>query len=678
MARLYTFAGTEPIIAATVSHPSGDDPALKPTLSRLAVTQDGEARSAESGSDSTPAEESQERSIVGQPIGQYRVIRRIGRGGMGVVYEAVHESIGQRVAIKTLNQELSANPAFVKRFFNEARATVIAQHPGLVKIFDYGQLPHGLLYIQMEFLEGETMGSRLAKVGRLPVETAVRWTRQIASAMAVAHARDIIHRDLKPDNTFVVPDREVEGGERIKILDFGLAKILRTDGVQNQPFSSKYTSMGGIVGTPAYMAPEQFRGEASIAGKADVYSLGVMLFEMLTGELPFAADSVGELMLQHLQQEPPDIAKKRAEVPAQLGKLLVSMLAKEAARRPSMIELEQALATDDYRFSIQSADSTKPVGGSISTEKRSSKGSLRQPILIGSATSVVVMLAGGFLIFSGITQRKKTEPAHKEMIALTGGRFTWGSSPDESKAALLWCQRQVSDGCREEFFARETPPKPITIAPFLLDRTEVTNQQFSAWLRSQPNLRITSERKTVYLGELLFVDLFPNFGSGGIEYEEGQFTVKQGLEQRPATQLTWYAADAYCRAHGKRLPTEAEWEYAARSGQRFRFPWGDNEPLCSGVVFARHSGWACGELGSGTEDVGTAKQDRSAQGVLDLAGNVSEWTADSFHDGKLSDPSLRVVRGGDWHTPAAMCRAAGRSRVPAGEVAANIGFRCAK
>ncbi len=137
--------------------------------------------------------------MLSQRIGQYRVVRRIGRGGMGVVYEAVHETIGQRIAVKTLNQELSANPAFVKRFLTEARATVIAQHPGLVKVFDYGQIPDGPLYLQMEYLEGETLAKRLLKTGKLPIETTIRWIRQIASAMALAHARDIVHRDLKPD-----------------------------------------------------------------------------------------------------------------------------------------------------------------------------------------------------------------------------------------------------------------------------------------------------------------------------------------------------------------------------------------------------------------------------------------------------------------------------------------------
>ncbi len=645
------------------------DPALLPTQTRMTDTQTANTEPAPSDSSlKQPVDE-----MLSQRIGQYRVVRRIGRGGMGVVYEAVHETIGQRIAVKTLNQELSANPAFVKRFLTEARATVIAQHPGLVKVFDYGQIPDGPLYLQMEYLEGETLAKRLLKTGKLPIETTIRWIRQIASAMALAHARDIVHRDLKPDNIFLVPDHEVDGGERIKILDFGLAKILSPEGATNPHTPAKYTSMGGVVGTPAYMAPEQFRGESSLSGQADVYSLGVILFELLTGELPFAANTMGDLMLQHLTHEPPPVRRLRSEVPASLAALCRRMLDKDAQARPSMAELERVLG-DVTHNEIPTSETAVPQSQAPPVAGAAGEDRTDQRTRVLLAISVISVAVG-----IGALWRAAIRWQHgSEMVTLSGGLLTKGSTQQESRAALLWCQRLVSDGCREEFFSREVPSHQVQVAPFSIDRREVTNKQFAAWLNQQVDLRVDSEPRGVYLRETLLTDLFPNFGSGGIDYQKGKFVVRPGLERRPATQLTWFAADAYCHAHGKRLPSEVEWEFAARSGQHFQFPWGDDEPRCEGVVFARHNGWACGHLSSGPEDVGTSKQDRSAQGVLDLAGNVSEWVADRFVDATLAGQDFRVVRGGDWHTPAAMCRSPGRSRVLAGEVAANIGFRCAK
>ena len=161
--------------------------------------------------------------MKGERIGSYRVERLIGQGGMGAVYEAVHEQLGRRAAIKLLRRELSQDPQIAMRFFREARAANRVEHSGIVAIYEFGHLPDGTAYIIMEFLRGEALSARLrSRGGRLPYGDAVRIARQIASALAVAHAQDVIHRDLKPDNVMLVPDSEMPGGERVKILDFGM------------------------------------------------------------------------------------------------------------------------------------------------------------------------------------------------------------------------------------------------------------------------------------------------------------------------------------------------------------------------------------------------------------------------------------------------------------------------
>jgi serine/threonine-protein kinase len=216
--------------------------------------------------------------MTGQHIGPYRVLREIGQGGMGAVFEAVHTQIERKVAIKVLRAEFAQNQQLVARFFNEARAVNIVNHPSVVQISEFGQLPNGLAYIVMEYLAGEPLGARMKRQGgRLSVPEALRLTRQIAAALAAAHAKGIVHRDLKPDNVMIVPDPEAPGGERAKVLDFGIAKVLasaqgHTGDAMEQ---SSQTRTGMMVGTPLYMAPEQCRGSGTIDDRADVYSLGV-------------------------------------------------------------------------------------------------------------------------------------------------------------------------------------------------------------------------------------------------------------------------------------------------------------------------------------------------------------------------------------------------------------------
>lgn len=281
---------------------------------------------------------------VGKRIGNYRVLRKLGQGGMGAVYEAVQEEIGRRAAVKVLLPEFAKDTVSIQRFFNEARAVNIIHHPGLVGVFESGRLDDGAAYIIMEYLDGELLRARLARLGALEQLSALNLGRQIASALAAAHVKGIIHRDLKPDNVMVIADPETVDGERVKIFDFGLAKLrsssLPPDAVAGREFR---TQSGMVLGTPTHMAPEQCRGASAIDGKADVYSLGVMLFEMLVGHPPFVGQSVGELISMHLRDKPPSLRKLDRTIPPGLADLVAAMLAKEAAQRPDMNAVVQQL-----------------------------------------------------------------------------------------------------------------------------------------------------------------------------------------------------------------------------------------------------------------------------------------------------------------------------------------------
>lgn len=275
-------------------------------------------------------------------IGNYRVVRKLGEGGMGEVYEGIHDQIGRRAAIKLLHKEVSQNPDLLARFYTEARASNLVSHASIVDVYELGQLPDGRAYIVMQFLEGESLGDRLLRLGgRLSLDVAIRVARQIASAMTAAHAKGIIHRDLKPDNVMVVPDPEAVGGERVKIVDFGIAKVLAPlaeSGTQRQ------TRAGTVLGTPAYMSPEQCRGAEGVTDKSDVYALGAMLYEFLVGRTMFAAEGTGEMLAKQIYEQPAPLWEVDSSLPAELVALVHAMLAKAPEVRPSMTEVAARLS----------------------------------------------------------------------------------------------------------------------------------------------------------------------------------------------------------------------------------------------------------------------------------------------------------------------------------------------
>ena len=277
--------------------------------------------------------------MVGRKVGTYQVVRRIGQGGMGVVYEARHDKLQQRAAIKFLHQELSQDDKILQRFFNEARAISMSRHSSIVTIYDFGQLDDGTAFIQMEYLEGETLLARMERIQlekkTLGLHMVVELGRQVAAALALIHSKSIVHRDLKPENIFVVPDSVAPLGERVKLLDFGIAKFLEGP--------VRKTTVGMILGTPLYMSPEQCEGAEDLDAKVDVYSLGIMLFEMVAGHLPFLADTAAALMRLHMFKEPPHLLSEVKAVPPELDELVTRMLAKKAADRPSMEEVAEIL-----------------------------------------------------------------------------------------------------------------------------------------------------------------------------------------------------------------------------------------------------------------------------------------------------------------------------------------------
>jgi serine/threonine protein kinase len=261
---------------------------------------------------------------AGQLFGNYRLVRLIGEGGFGEVYLAENPHLERRAAVKVLRSEMARDKELVRRFLNEARAASAICHPNIIDVFDAGMTPEGAPYILMEFLEGMSLQKRLADSGRMLLPQALDIAGQAGSALAAAHEAGIVHRDLKPENLFLVPDRTLPGGERVKVLDFGIAKIKHHGGQGG----TVRTQTGLIMGSPAYMSPEQCKDSADVDYRSDIYSFGTIVYEMLAGRTPFVGATGTELLVKHLTETPPPLRELTPSVPAPVEAAIARALAR--------------------------------------------------------------------------------------------------------------------------------------------------------------------------------------------------------------------------------------------------------------------------------------------------------------------------------------------------------------
>jgi serine/threonine-protein kinase len=332
--------------------------------------------------------------MIGKKVNNYELREVVGDGAMGVVYLAEHPVLRRRVAVKLLKRHFLESPSVVTRFVNEARAAAAIHHPNVIEVIDVGVLDDGAPYIMMEYLEGEPLARRLARE-RLGVGQAVDILIQAAGAVAASHALEIVHRDLKPENLFLVPDATAPGGERVKVLDFGIAKLRPDWGGSDSP----KTRTGFIFGTPAYMSPEQCRGlNAEVDDKTDIYALGCILFELLCGRPPFSSVGWGDVLMMHMQTAIPVPSAENPAVPAAVDQVVTTALAKNKLDRfPTMRDMQRALAQARNQVGDKAAPQQPmaptlfltDVQGAERPEPASPRARLRYLVLVG-----VIVLGG--------------------------------------------------------------------------------------------------------------------------------------------------------------------------------------------------------------------------------------------------------------------------------------------
>jgi len=561
------------------------------------------------------------RDLVGHVLGgRYEIEDWIAQGGMSTVFKACDPNLKRTVAIKLIHPHLSDDPEFVQRFEQEAAVVAQLRHSNIIQVYDFDH-DDDVYYIVLEYVPGETLQDRLKALNaasrRLPLAVTIQLMATMCDAIAYAHQRGMIHRDLKPAN--VMLNRQ---GEPI-LMDFGVAKMLG---------ESHFTATGTVIGTALYMSPEQARGERPDA-RTDIYSLGVMLFEMITGQPPFEGDSAVAVLMKHVNEPVPDARQLNADIPDELVVVIERALAKNPADRyQTAAQMAAALrAVEIHRRAPVQPHSSEvsnqaPIGqpptppaSAVSPAPAAEKRNWL-PWLAGALTAIILILALGIgLLYLGwrfvrpiIAAGAVNLPAADGMVKINEGVYLVGlDAPDE----------------------QHTIPQQIELGEFWIDQYEVMNVQYAEFLAD------SGRRPPVY-------------------WPEGK--VPPGQESHPVQGVTWELAAAYCEWAKKRLPTEAEWEVTARGPQGLLYPWGDDQ---HSIELSRNETYAVGSISS----------NQSPFGAFDMAGNVWEWVADPYAPIATGH---RLLRGGAYGFLKDMAyRLEGDPNVPT--MIATAGVRCA-
>src|SRR5947209_16939695 len=321
--------------------------------------------------------------------GRYRLEARIGQGGMSTVYRALDETLQRRVAVKLMNREVVSDSAQLERFRREARAVAQLNHPHVVGLIDAGE-DEGRPYIVFEYVEGETLNEHIRRVGRLPIPEAVAYAIEIARALGAAHAQHIVHRDVKPQNVLI----DEEGSA--KVTDFGIARTLDEDGL---------TADGRVLGTTDYVSPEQALGQP-VTGQSDLYSLGIVLYEMLTGEVPFKGENQVAVAMKHVREALPDVQSKRPEISSALAAVIDTATAKRQEDRYAddaelIADLEDVLAIETARAGSATGEVTSVLRTLPSGKQRLVPFRVRHPAVMWIICMLVVARVAAGIVWLG-------------------------------------------------------------------------------------------------------------------------------------------------------------------------------------------------------------------------------------------------------------------------------------
>jgi formylglycine-generating enzyme required for sulfatase activity len=677
--------------------------------------------------------------LTGAFIGQYRIIEQIGRGGMATVYKAYQENLDRYVAIKVLPPGLAGTEGFIARFERGARAVAKLRHRNILTVFDYGR-QGGMFYLVMEYISGGTLIGRLGWPQDLAY--AVNVVFQVGDALAYAHRQGMIHRDVKPGNILMAEK------DWALLSDFGLAKMVED--------SLQLTATGASVGTPQYMSPEQAQGLA-VDRRTDIYSLGVVLYEAVTGRPPFGTDSPMAVILRHINEPLTPPHTLRSDLPKELERVILKALAKSPADRYQRMEEFLADLQEAYPLPVKH-NMVHRGNAQVGPKGRAAAlGSASTPVVTprlprrrsfpwtGVAIGIVLLLtlALTLLLFkasmvplvSSPTDAVAAVPSPSTATfsptivlptssttdtaaAVPSPSATLGTSPsavapsptvappsptvvpttspqaqdtapapqtveprvweaDGAEMVFVPAGEFVMGSSSEDLGDDERPAHPVYLDGFWIDRYEVTNERFARFADATGYQTQAEEQGWGWVWK----------GSEGEKVEGADWRHPRGPDSgiedekdHPVVLVSWDDAHAYCQWAGKHLPSEAQWEKAARGTDGRRYTWGDE--FDSAKANTKES-----ERGDTTPVGSLSPQGDSPYGASDMTGNVWEWVADWYDSDYYSQsPSAnptgpitgtyKVLRGGSWSFNQFYARTSFRHKVMPDYTYDFVGFRC--
>lgn len=610
-------------------------------------------------------------------LGKYELHEQLGRGGFGTVYRATDTVLGRDVALKILHPQLTVDADFIERFRSEARKIAAFDHPNIATVYELGE-ESGRVFIAMRYLPGGSLRDRLQKTGALPFEQAFQIIKDVSAGLEVAHAKGLIHRDIKPENILFT-----ESGQAV-ISDFGLAKAIQSS-------TSSSSSSSGGVGTPAYRAPELWNGKPPASLATDEYSLACVFTEMLTGTQLFEGDTPAEIITQHLVNGAILPEKWPSRVPEGINPILEKALDKDPAKRYQDINsfvnalqgLKEAKEEPEPEVHLPAPEAMKKL---VRLKKNELISLLRKPDwrILGVLGIVFLIVIYYFVgksrpntsLVSITTETLTPPPLQSETLIYP----TYTNSPrptqtpmpatpapgigstmvsDRDDMTLRYVPAGNFTMGSESVFPEEQPVHSVYLDAFWMDRTDITNKMYA-----------------------LCVNAGACSAPGGTSsFAHSSYYGNSEFDNYPVIHVDWTMANTYCKWAGRQLPTEAQWEKAARGTDGNVYPWGNNVPSNDLLNYN-------GVVGDTTE-VGKYPKGASPYGVLDMAGNVWQWVADWYSDTYYaSSPAYnplgpdsgqdRMLRGGAWYNSGYNIRSAHRYWFHPSYTYYGVGFRCSR
>jgi len=608
-----------------------------------------------------------------EKVGDYEIIGSLGRGGFGSVYKARAPS-GNIVAMKVLNPQVLDNQKVVKKFFHEAMILAKLDHPNICQLIEF--FPDSDNYaIVMEYVPGTELKELMKEQenGLLPFDHAFRIAKQSLDAFQYAHEAGILHRDIKPANIMI------DQNGNCKIMDFGIAKMA---GAATHDTAASMLSVH-------YTPPERFDPSGTVDSRSDVYALGLVFYELFAGRKPFEADETSQIMFWHLNEIPESPDEYVEGLPKEVSDAINIALEKDPDDRyQDFREFSDAMGQGDpdidYTAQLTTDSEATMIGGQtvitsaveskkLKKPRRGRKKGVPVPVVAGIAVAVIVLLAAGFFAYTKLVPREQpgvTALTEKKPLVVPEKPVEVTHPKDNSIMTLI---PEGAFTMGSDAWDAEKPMQPITLDKYYIDKYLVTNKLFQKFV--EETIYVTDAEKD-NSGMVRMGRRWKKVPDAMWKMPDGATSI-EGKEDHPVSQVSYNDALAYCQWANKDLPTEAQWEKAARGPNGNEFPWGNSDPDDTMANFEN--------MIESTSPVTDYEKGKSVYGIQDMAGNVYQWCKDWYGTGERAAKNPtgpesgkeRVIKGGSFLEGMESLRSANRDRYKPDYSSFLFGFRCA-